>query len=106
MVYTTKKLLKDNGLDKYPEDKVIEQMKTEIETYSHWCNGDCYGFRLLKVSECDKCNQVEDKEIDSCYGFLGYDHDKNGLYDAVIENSKVFKSYKDIEELQPTSYVS
>ena len=43
--------------------------------------------------------QLEDKEIDSCYGYYGYDHDKNGLYDAVLENSKVFKTYKDIEEL-------
>jgi len=99
MVYTTKKLLKDNGLDKYPEDKVIEQMKTEIETYSQWCNGECYGFRLTELSKCDKCEQSNDKEIDSCYGFYGYDHDKNGLYDAVLENSKVFKTYKDIEEL-------
>ena len=99
MVYTTEKLLKDNGLDKYPKDKVMDQMKTEIETYSQWCNGECYGFRLSEWSKCDKCNQLEDKEIDSCFGYYGYDHDKNGLYDAVLENSKVFKTYKDIEEL-------
>ena len=99
MVYTTKKLLKDNGLDKYPKDKVIDQMKAEIETYSHWCNGECYGFVLSKLSKCDKCDQSNDKEIDSCYGFYGWNHDMNGLYDAVIENSKVFKSYEDIEEL-------
>ena len=99
MVYTTEKLLKDNGLDKYPKDKVMDQMKTEIETYSQRCNGECYGFRLSEWSKCDKCNQLEDKEIDSCFGYYGYDHDKNGLYDAVLENSKVFKTYKDIEEL-------
>ena len=79
--------------------EVMDQMKTEIETYSQWCNGECYGFRLSKWSKCDKCNQVEDKEIDSCYGFYGWNHDMNGLYDAVLENSKVFKTYKDIEEL-------
>ena len=74
-------------------------METEVEIYSQWCNGECYGFRLSEVSKCDKCHQVEDKEIDSCYGFYGWNHDMNGLYDAVLENSKVFKTYKDIEEL-------
>ena len=98
MVFTTEALLKEAGLFNSTKKEIIEYMKAEVDTYSNWCNGDCYGFRLSEVSECDKCNQVEDKEIDSCYGFLGWDHDMNGLYDAILENSKVFKSYKDIEE--------
>ena len=99
IVFTTKKRLEEAGLRKTPRSKIIDQMKTEIETYSKWCNGECYGFRLVELSKCDKCDQVEDKEIDSCYGFYGYDFEKNGLYDAILENSKVFKSYEDIEEL-------
>jgi hypothetical protein len=99
MVFTTEALLKEAGLFNSTKKEIIECMKTEIETYSQWCNGECYGFRLSEWSKCDKCNQLEDKEIDSCFGYYGYDHDKNGLYDAVLENSKVFKTYKDIEEL-------
>ena len=99
MVFTTEALLKEAGLFNSTKKEIIEYMKAEVDTYSQWCNGECYGFRLSKWSKCDKCNQVEDKEIDSCYGFLGWDHDMNGLYDAILENSKVFKSYKDIEEL-------
>ena len=99
MVFTTEALLKESGLFNSTKTEIIEFMKAEVDTYSHWCNGECYGFRLSEVSECDKCNQVEDKEIDSCYGFYGWNHDMNGLYDAVLENSKVFKTYKDIEEL-------
>jgi hypothetical protein len=99
MVFTTEELLKETGLTTMPKKEVQERMKAEIETYSQWCNGECYGFRLSEWSKCDKCNQLEDKEIDSCFGYYGYDHDKNGLYDAVLENSKVFKTYKDIEEL-------
>ena len=98
MVFTTEALLKEAGLFNSTKKEIIEYMKAEVDTYSQWCNGECYGFRLSKWSKCDKCNQVEDKEIDSCYGFLGWDHDMNGLYDAILENSKVFKSYKDIEE--------
>jgi hypothetical protein len=99
MVFTTEALLKEAGLFNSTKKEIIEYMKAEVDTYSQWCNGECYGFRLSKWSKCDKCNQVEDKEIDSCFGYYGYDHDKNGLYDAVLENSKVFKTYKDIEEL-------
>ena len=98
MVFTTESLLKETGLTHNTKEEVIEQMKVEVEQYSYWCNGDCYGFRLSEVSECDKCNQVEDKEIDSCYGFYGWDHDMNGLYDAILENSKVFKTYDDLDE--------
>ena len=99
MVFTTEALLKEAGLFNSTKKEIIEYMKAEVDTYSQWCNGECYGFRLSKWSKCDKCNQLEDKEIDSCFGYYGYDHDKNGLYDAVLENSKVFKTYKDIEEL-------
>ena len=99
VVFTTKKLLKDNGMDKLPKENIIKQMKAEVKLYSDWCNGDCYGYRLVKLSKCDKCDQSQDEEIDSCYGFYGYDHAANGLYDAIIENSKVFKTHEDIEEL-------
>ena len=99
MVFTTEELINENIGFNSTKKEIIDYMKAEVDTYSHWCNGECYGFRLSEVSECDKCNQVEDKEIDSCYGFLGWDHDMNGLFDHVIDSSKVFKTYKDIEEL-------
>jgi len=98
MVFTTEALLKEAGLFNSTKKDIIEQMKVEVEQYSYWCNGDCYGFRLSKVSKCDKCNQVEDEEIDSCYGFLGWNPDMNGLYDAILESSKVFKTYDDLDE--------
>ena len=101
MVFTTEELLHRyniTGLTHMTKNEVIDQMKAEVNVYSNWCNGECYGFRLSKVSDCDKCNQTVEQEIDSCYGFYGYDHETSGLYDAILENSKVFKSYSDIEE--------
>ena len=97
MVFTTKKRLE--GMEKTPRSKIIDLMKSELETYSHYLNGNVYGYRLLKWSQCKSCDQELDQEVDSCYGFYGYDFDKNGLYDAVLVSSKVFKSYEDIEEL-------
>ena len=97
MVFTTEELLKDTGLTHMTKNEVMDQMKAEVDVYSNWCNGECYGFRLSKVSDCDKCNQTVEQEIDSCYGFYGYDHETSGLYDAILENSKVYKSYSDIE---------
>tara|TARA_R110002051_G_scaffold35255_1_gene77774 strand:+ start:372 stop:974 length:603 start_codon:yes stop_codon:yes gene_type:complete len=97
MVFTTKKRLK--GMEKTPRSKILDQMKTEVEIYSHYLNGNVYGFRLLKWSQCKSCDQEVDQEIESCYGFYGYDFDTNGLFDAILENSKVFKSYEDIERL-------
>ena len=86
-------------MEKTPRSKIIDLMKSELETYSHYLNGNVYGYRLLKWSQCKSCDQELDQEVDSCYGFYGYDFDKNGLYDAVLVSSKVFKSYEDIEEL-------
>jgi len=97
MVFTTKKRLE--GMEKTPRSKIIDLMKSELETYSHYLNGNVYGYRLLKWSQCKSCDQELDQEVDSCYGFYGYDFDKNGLYDAVLVSSKVFKSYEDIEKL-------
>ena len=97
MVFTTKKRLE--GMEKTPRSKILDLMKSELETYSHYLNGNVYGYRLLKWSQCKSCDQEVDQEIESCYGFYGYDFDKNGLYDAVLDNSKVFKSYEDIERL-------
>ena len=98
MVFTIEEKLKETGMIHMTKKEVIDQMKAEVETYSQWCNGECYGFVLSEWSMCDKCNQVEDKQIDSCFGFYGWNHDTNGLYDAILENSNVFKSYEDIEE--------
>lgn len=35
-----------------------------IESYTQWCNGDIWGYRILND---------EDEEMESCYGLFGYD---------------------------------
>ncbi len=54
-------------------EKAKECLKIEVEVYSDYLAGDCYGFQKV-----DKDGEV----IDSCYGFIGSDHKASGLYDA------------------------
>ena len=47
-------------------------LEAEVETYDHYIQGSVYGY-ILK--------DAWDREIDSCWGFYGYDHEKSGLFD-------------------------
>ena len=49
-------------------------IESELETYNDYLSGECYGF-ILKDSEGE--------EIDSCFGFYGYDPTTNGIFDHV-----------------------
>lgn len=54
------------------EEKTIACLESELKTYDTYLRGDVYGYRIL-----DK----EGNDIDSCWGFYGYDHEKSGLMD-------------------------
>lgn len=54
------------------EEKTIACLESELKTYDTYLRGDVYGYRIL-----DK----EGDEIDSCWGFYGYDYEKSGLLD-------------------------
>jgi hypothetical protein len=56
------------------QQKALNCLRLEVETYSDWANGYCYGFKKY-----DKYNEDDEEEIDSCYGFIGLDHFKSGL---------------------------
>lgn len=49
-------------------------LKAEVETYNDYLQGKVYGY-VLKDSEGE--------EIDSCFGFYGYDPTTNGIFDQV-----------------------
>ena len=49
-------------------------IEAEVETYNDYLNGEIYGY-VLK----DK----EGEEIDSCFGFYGYDPTTNGIFDQL-----------------------
>lgn len=45
--------------------------KRFLESFTSWCNGEAYGFRVQEVSDCHACGQEEEgEELASCYGYL------------------------------------
>lgn len=44
------------------------------QTYTDWCNGDVYGFKIF---------DDEDNEVDSCWGFYGYDFAEESAKEAM-----------------------
>jgi hypothetical protein len=63
--------------DKYgvtPLERARRYLLGEIETYQQWLDGDVYGFAL---------ETPEGEEVDSCWGFYGYDWEENGIYDHI-----------------------
>lgn len=61
-------------------------LKATAETYSSWALGDCYGYIINKPVTCECCDNTDDEEVDSCWGFYGSDHDKSGLIDNAKSN--------------------
>jgi hypothetical protein len=55
--------------------ETLEILNNEVEIFSEYLEGNCYGFRITKG----------DEEIDSCFGFYGDDHKKSGLIDSLFE---------------------
>ena len=59
------------------KEKSIEIAKSELETYSQYLNGEVYGYNTY-----DK----DGEDIDSCWGYYGYDHEESGLLDMAKDN--------------------
>jgi len=78
-IVITKEQIRENWSIKRVTQKHIDHAeriaKAELETYGNWANGEVYGFQLEEDGE----------EIDSCYGFYGYDIKENGILDHVGE---------------------
>lgn len=45
----------------------------ELKEFNHYISGEVYGVRVFEDTE----------EIDSCYGYYGYDHRQSGLFDEL-----------------------
>lgn len=52
--------------------KALRCLEAEVNTYDDYLQGSVYGYVL---------KDAWDREIDSCWGFFGYDHEKSGLFE-------------------------
>lgn len=87
-VVPIKKIIEEYG-DDSPEsrEKALSCMKSEIETYNMYLTGAVYGYTITEEETCS-LGHVHENEIDSCWGFYGYDHDKSGLFDQAGYKAK------------------
>lgn len=68
-VYVTKAgALSWHGGKKVTKDiraKTLQSLKSAIDEYSLWCNGECYGYIV---------EGPDGEELDSCWGFIGSEY--------------------------------
>ena len=75
-VFTTQDKINE-FFDEADDEKIEKCILSDVETYDHYLTGEVYGF-ITK----DK----DDNEIDSCWGFYGYDFENNGLLETAKGN--------------------
>ena len=66
--------------------EVGEILKNEVKEYDYYLRGECYGFEIMSLDECDKCSTSRIDSIDGCTGFLG-PIPENGILDAIDDTS-------------------
>ena len=68
-IFSTPESIEETGA---PIESIARQLKNEVEEYSKWANGECYGYVVThKIETCDKCHDTEWEDVDSCWGFVG-----------------------------------
>lgn len=85
MIYVTKaKVRREYNVQRISAnilDQVLNNLKSEVETYNQYLTGDVYGFNIdNKAGDC----------IDSCYGFFGYEY-------ALEEMERALTDYLEIQ---------
>lgn len=92
-IYAPKEvLLQETG---YTEDELFsldhkpnraeQLLKSEVEIYDQYLNGEVYGYRLKEKKKCEHCGHITEELVDSCWGFYGDDFKNNGLFYYIPE---------------------
>lgn len=85
-VVVTRKSMKEmwgiSYLTKKNTEMLTNAVKSEIEQLTQWLNGEVYGYQLFETKTCN-LNKIHEEEIDSCWGFYGYDPETNGISDEI-----------------------
>jgi len=70
-IYVSKKEVDKHGLSTRTDEEIRTFLEGEVKTYDQFLTGDIYGFVVSKVNTCECCNNSEEEEVDSCWGFYG-----------------------------------
>ena len=62
-------------------EKVEKLFESEIEEYDMYLRGEVYGYKAFKVTSTEESdgNDVDEEELDSCWGYYGLDYLKKEL---------------------------
>lgn len=67
-------------------------LTSEVEEYSRYVNGEGHGYRVLDPNG---------DEVDSCWGFLGYDYAKEEMADALLSSANEAARKAKVEGVAP-----
>jgi hypothetical protein len=78
-IYVTRKD-KENlwGKKRLTKKRMYEILKSEVAEYDAYLRGHTYGFTIEKIETCNLGHEHRAHE-DSCWGFIGEDHEASGL---------------------------
>ena len=86
VIYVSRRTLRDEFGD-MSEDAMKHRagicLQSEVEVFGQWLNGECFGYVI---------KDEDGSDIDSCWGFLGYD--------TVVEAAKEAGASKIVGEIQ------
>jgi hypothetical protein len=79
-IYVEKKKVREEyslkKITKEVKKNVLKVLESEVEVYDQYLSGDVYGYVL---------EDTDGRELDSCWGFYGYDIKTNGIAEYVPE---------------------
>lgn len=72
-IYTTAEKIREIYGDDLPTmEQIVKRLRSEVETYSQYLNGEVYRYVLSDVEKCSRGDEHE-TEVDACCGFYSID---------------------------------
>jgi hypothetical protein len=50
-----------------------QRARQACAAYTQWCNGDVYGYEIVRVTACAHCGSEQAEPVECCWGFFGLD---------------------------------
>lgn len=67
----------DVSLNQEQVEHAAKMIRSEIEEYDDWIQGNCYGYLVFGPDD-------PDKELDSCWGYIGSDTKRSSIIDDAL----------------------
>ena len=98
-IFVTKKRAREEygkkRLSKKLLARIADCLRSEVKVYDHYLTGEVYGY-IVETQPVDADEDAGWDDLDSCFGFYGYDIESNGMMDYIREY--VDKGYEIVRE--------